>query len=70
VQVLLFLKQFNVGGHTPLDGFPLKEHFESQLTAHFCVLQLIVIMSSVLGKRAFTTIFYTAIHRVLTKFQQ
>jgi hypothetical protein len=51
-------------------GFPPRGHFESQLTARFCVSELIVIMSSVFGKRAIATIFYTVISRVLTKFQQ
>jgi hypothetical protein len=40
VQILVFLKEFNVGGHTPLDGFLPRGHFECQLTAHFCVSQL------------------------------
>jgi hypothetical protein len=58
-------------GAIPLfDGFPPRGHFESQLTTYFCVSELIVIMSSVFGERAIATIFYTAIHRVLTKFQQ
>jgi len=52
------------------DGFPPRGHFESQLTAHFCVSQLIVIMSSVFEKGAIAAIFYAAVRRVLTTFQQ
>jgi hypothetical protein len=61
------LKQFNVGGHTPLDGFSPRGHFESQLTAHFSVSLLTVIMSSVFWKRAISTIFYIAVHKNANK---